>query len=425
MHKPTVAVNVNSKPTPASEPDWQHLFKPLSLILCLVTFVEFVVFGAWFSTLGLVLHQNNLAPIIGEAYFISAIAAILSPVLLGAVCDRFIAPKWVLCGIHIIGAVIMFSLPAAVHAGEANLVILLVFAYMLAFQPTLALINSITLKLLGDKQSFFPYIRMFGPLGWVFVGQIIGAMGLSASTDTFVIAAVSGIAMALFVLMLPYTPPPAANEPFSWSRSLGLGALQLFKNKRFAVLMICILLTSIMLGFYNTFSSPYLGALGIENVAGVLSFGQLTEVIFICVIPLALARFGVKRALLFGILMWIVRFALFVVAGYEQSWAAIGGVILHGLCNDFVIVIAAMFIARLAPPELAAQAQGLLILMISGFGAALGSLSSGAIYKVTVQVGESTSDWTLLWSVPIALACIAAFIWGFFFEDTNDFKSES
>lgn len=412
--------SLNSSP---DTPEWQHLLRPLSLILCLVTFAEFVVFGAWFSTLGLVLHQHNLAAIIGDAYFISAVAALLSPVLLGAVCDRFIAPKWVLSGIHIVGAVIMFSLPAAVHAGSENTVLIMVFLYMLAFQPTLALINSITLKLLGNKQSFFPYIRMFGPLGWVFVGQVIGAMGLSASTDTFVIAAVSGIAMALFVLLLPYTPPPAAKEPFSWSRSLGLGALQLFKNPRFTVLMICILLTSIMLGFYNTFSSPYLGALGITNVAGVLSFGQLTEVIFICIIPWALARFGVKRALLFGILMWIVRFVLFVSASFEQPWAAIGGVILHGLCNDFVIVIAAMFIARLAPPELAAQAQGLLILMISGVGAAIGSITSGAIYQVTVQVGEQTTDWIMLWSVPIVLACAAAFIWGIFFKDTQDFKA--
>lgn len=408
----------------SGEANWQTMNKSLAVVLCLVTFFEFVVFGAWFSTLGLVLHTHGLASIIGDAYFISAIAAILSPVLLGAVCDRFMPPRIVLSLVHLTGAGLMFALPGLVLTGDSTMTLLFIFLYMLAFQPTLGMINSISLKLLGEHQTLFPYIRMFGPLGWVVVGQFIGFYGLSASTDTFYVAAISGVVMALLAFTLPHTPPPAAGEPFSWSRAFGFGALSLFKNRQFSVLMICVLLTSILLGFYNTFSATYLGALGIENVAGVLSFGQLTEVIFIGIIPWALIRYGVKKAMLFGMCMWVARFILFVTAAHEHTWAAIGGVFLHGLCNDFVIVIAAMFIARLAPAELAAQAQGLLILMVSGIGAAVGSFTSGQIFQRTVATGNASADWIPLWSVPIVLAVLAAIIWALFFKETDAYQSD-
>ncbi|MBT2246132.1 MFS transporter [Sphingobium sp. BHU LFT2] len=382
--------------------------------LSLVTLVEFIVFGAWFATLGLVLASNGLDSIIGPAYLISAIAAILSPLFLGALGDRYLAPRNVLAIAHAVGAVLLALLPHAIGSHNAPLTLTLIFVYMCSFQPTLGLINSISLTLLGENQKHFPYVRLFGPLGWVVAGLAIGWLGLSASTGLFYFAAIFAVITAMSAFTLPRTPPPAKGARFSLGDLIGVKALILFRNRIFAVLMICTLLTSISLGVYNSFASPYLAVLGIDNVAGVLALGPISEVVFIGTIPWVLARIGMKWALFFGMLMWSVRFALLLLAAKGGMPYAIGAVALHGICNDYFIVVAAMFIARIAPAELAAQAQGWLILMVSGFGAAIGSAGSGAIYGAYVipaMASQGASAWSPMWVGPIGMAIITCLLW--------------
>ncbi len=401
---------------PAAEPQGA-VGMAMAARLSVVMLLEFVVFGAWFATLGLVLASHNLGAIIGSAYLLSAIAAILSPLLMGAIGDRYLAPRNLLAIAHGGGALIMAAVPSAVEAGNAGLTLALIFSYMLLFQPTLGLVNSIALSQLGANQRFFPYVRLFGPLGWVAAGLFVGGMDLSASTGIFYFASAVGLGLAVFSLTLPYTPPPAAGARFSLGDLVGSKAFPLFRDRSFAVLMICTLLTSVSLGVYNSFSSPYLAALGISNVAGVLALGQISEVLFIGTIPFVLARIGIKWALFVGMAMWCVRFLLFVAAADQHVGYAIAGVALHGICNDYFIVVAAMFIARVAPPELAAQAQGWLILMVSGFGAAIGSGVSGAIYGslVVPQAQLGAAAWTPLWLLPIGLAILTSIIWLAFF----------
>lgn len=387
--------------------------KLLSARLSTVMFLQFIVFGAWFATLGLVLASNGLADIIGSAYFYSAIAAILSPLVLGSIGDRYLAPKYVLSLAHLVGATLLCVIPSAVVAGDATLTLVLIFAYMLSFQPTLSMVNSIALVALGDHQRYFPYVRLFGPLGWVFAGLVVGFCGFSASTNVFYVAAAAAAGLSLYALTLPYSAPPAVGAKFSLADALGVKAFVLFKDRRFSVLMLCILLTSISLSFYNTFASPYLSALGVENVAGTLTIGQLSEVIFIVTIPWVLAKVGIKWVFFIGMAMWSLRFALFIAAAFTDQIFAIGGVALHGICNDYFIVVAAMFIAQLAPKEMAAQAQGWLILMVSGFGAAFGSSIAGKLYVANVLPAPElgAQAWVQVWLVPIVLAIITSALW--------------
>lgn len=385
----------------------------LAIRLSVMMLLEFVVFGSWFATLGLVLATHGADSIIGQAYFLSAIAAIVSPLFMGAIGDRYLAPRNLMAILHGAGALAIAAVPAAMAAGNHALTLTLIFAHMLFFMPTLGLVNSIALSQLGRQQRVFPYVRVFGPLGWVLAGLVVGGFGLSASTGVFYVAAASSAALALYALTLPYSAPPSAGARFSLGDIVGVNALVLFKDRRFAVLMACTLLTSISLGIYNTFASPFLGALGFENVAGVLALGQLSEVLFIVTIPWVLVRIGMKWALLLGMGMWGVRFLLFILAANGTTDAAVAGVALHGICNDYFIVIAAMFIARIAAPDLAAQAQSWLILMISGFGAAIGSAVSGAIYgaQIAPNAAQGPAAWTVLWLLPVGLALVTTLVW--------------
>lgn len=409
------AVSADTTATPSTGP--APIYR-LSLMMLL----EFVVFGSWFATLGLVLATNNMSTIIGTAYSLAAVAAIISPLFMGALGDRFFQTQRLLSFLHIAGGLLMLCVPYAVAAGSANLVLLLILGYMILFMPTLGLTNAIALAHLGGSAHLFPYIRVFGTLGWVLAGLLVGGLGLSASTGVFVVAAIASFTLGVFSLILPSTPPSAKGARFSFGDVIGSRALVLFRKRNFTVLMICALLTSISLGTYNTFASPYLAALGIENVAGVLAIGQASEVAFIVTIPYALARLGMKWSILLGMGMWGVRFALFLLAAPDQAWAAILGVALHGICNDFFLILSAMYIDRQTPAELKNQAQSWLILVVSGVGSGIGALVAGSIFGRTVALNPDAGAlaWGPVWTFPIGCAVVTVIVWTIFFRPDRD-----
>lgn len=391
------------------------VFVQLSVMMLL----EFLVFGAWFATLGLVLQANGMAAYIGTAYLLCAIAAMVSPLFLGALSDRYMASQKVLALAHLLGGAVLLLLPSQVLAQHVGVFLSLVFVYMMLFMPTLGLVNSISLRHLGEAQRNFAYIRVFAPLGWVVAGLGVGWVGLSASTAIFTVAAVTSFALGLYALTLPSTPPPGKGSRLSFGDLVGSKAFVLFRNRNFTVLLLCSLLTAVSLGVYNAFSASFLSALGISNVAGALALGQLSEVVFIATIPFVLSKIGMKLTLLVGIVTWGVRFALFSVAPHHDGLLAVVGVALHGICNDFCVVIAAMYIDRLAPPHLAAQAQSWVILVFSGVGAAIGSALSGTLYSLFVapQAALGAQAWTVLWVVPIGVVVLNMLLWIFLFDD--------
>ncbi len=391
----------------------------LFIRLTLMMLLQFVVFGSWFATFGLVLATNNLAGIIGPAYSLAAVAAIVSPMLLGAIADRFMPSQRALAIAHLAGGVVMLFLPAVVTMANGALALGLIFVYMLFFQPTLGLVNTIAFRHLGSNQRLFPYIRVFGTFGWVIAGVGVGWLGLSASTGLFYVTAAASFVYGIYAFTLPSTPAAAKGRRFSIRDIVGADAFRLLKYRNFAVLIICALLTSIALGVYNTYASPFLGAMGIENVAGVLAIGQAAEVLFIITIPWALKHIGMKWALFAGMVMWGVRFAVFIAAGgFESGWLAILGIALQGICNDFFLVLAAMYIGRVAPVQYSAQAQTMLILVVSGFGQLIGSVLSGWVFAETVGANPdaTAADWWPVFVIPIVSGVLTAIIWAAFFQ---------
>lgn len=384
----------------------KFIFSRLSILMLL----EFFVFGSWFSTMGLVLFTHNLGGVIGLAYTLCAVAAIISPLTLGAIGDRLISSEKVLGFLHVVGGVLQFFLPGFVAAGDNNATLLLIFLYMLCFQPTVGLVNSLSFHNLGPKADRFPFLRLFATGGWVVAGVVVGILGFSSTTGIFYVAGVSSILLGLYSFTLPRTEPQGKSLKFNLLDALGAKSFVLFRHRSFAVLMGCALLTSISLGFYNTYASPFIGSLGIHNVAALLSLGQLSEVIFIISVPFVIKRIGMKWALLVGMSMWGIRFIMFILAAKGHTWTAVVGVGLHGICNDFFLIISAMYIDKLAPAEMKIQAQSWLIIAISGFGAAFGSLISGAVYTGSVNTAV-TQSWVPLWSVPIGIAALTSIIW--------------
>lgn len=415
----------SSRATTSSEGPVQGSPVSASLLIRLVfmMLLQFLVFGSWFATFGLVLASHGLAMVIGAAYSLAAVAAILSPMLLGAIADRFLASQKALGIAHLCGGVVMLALPSSVAAEHGTLALVLIFVYMLFFQPTLGLAPAIALRHLRGAEHRFPTVRVFGTLGWVIAGVLVGALGLSASTNLFYVTAAFSIVYGLYAFTLPHTPAPAKGVRFRIGDVVGAQAFRLLRHPNFAALMVCAVLTAVALGVYNSYSATFLGVMGIENVAGVLAIGQAAEVAFILTIPFAVKHFGMKWSLFAGMVMWGIRFVVFIAAGATGSVGlAVLGVALQGICNDFFLVLGAMYIGIVVPLRLSAQAQGMLILMVSGFGQLIGSFLSGQVYNATIAANPAATaaDWWPIFLIPIVSAALTAVVWVVFFRQRRD-----
>ncbi|MDP9933804.1 nucleoside transporter [Paenarthrobacter nicotinovorans] len=380
--------------------------------LAVLMLLEYMILGSWFATVGLVLVEHGLGAIIGTLFAVAAVAGVISPMFIGALADRFFPPHRMLSGLHLIGGVILLFVPGAITSGDGTIMLVLVFVYMLAFQPTIALTNSITFIHLGKQQNRFAYIRVFGTIGWLLAGVFIGTQGLSASPYLFLVTAGASVVLGLYSLTLPHTPPLQKGVKFRVGDVIGIQAFSLFRRRNYVIFALCCVLTFIPIAIYNSYGSAFLGDVGIKDVATVLAIGQLTELLFIPLIPFVIRKIGIKYAMLVGMVTWGARYIVLIIAtGGNVAWA-IAAVALHGICSDFFAVTGAIYTERVAP-AMKAQAQSLYFLLTQGLGVAFGAMVAGAIFNSTVGAKAASgtlADWTLLFVVPILVAVVTALV---------------
>ncbi len=332
-------------------------------------FLQFFAWGAWFATLALAMGNHGLGDFIGGAYESAPIAAITAPLFLGLVADRLFASEKVMGVLMLVGGGIMCAIAAIAPQGaeKGALIVWLMIAYMLCYMPTLGLGNTIVFTHL--KQEQFPKVRVWGTIGWIVAGLSLGAFGWSASLNIFWLGAISSIALGIFSFSLPNTPPPAKNKPLDIASLFMLDALKLLKNPPFFVFAVCSMLICIPLAYYYGQTSAFLGAAGFEQAASTMTLGQMSEIVFMLLIPFFFRKLGVKLMLLIGMGCWVARYALFAFGAPEQvAWMLLAGVALHGICYDFFFVTGFIYTDKKAPPEIRGQAQSLLVFLTQGLG---------------------------------------------------------
>ncbi len=337
--------------------------------LSVMMFLQFFAWGSWFATLALAMGNNDLAAFIGGAYESAPIAAIFAPLFLGLIADRLFSSERVMGVLMLIGGGIMCAIAILAPQGaeKGGQIVWLMIAYMLCYMPTLGLGNTITFTHL--PQELFPKARVWGTIGWIVAGLTLGIAGWSASLNIFWIAAVSSIALGVYSFTLPHTPPPAKGKPIDIGSLLMLDALKLLKNPPFLVFAICSMLICIPLGYYYGQTSAFLGAAGFKQAASTMTLGQMSEIVFMLLIPFFFRRLGVKLMLLVGMGCWVLRYVLFSIGAPEQvTWMLLMGVALHGICYDFFFVTGFIYTDKKAPAEVRSQAQSLLVFLTQGLG---------------------------------------------------------
>jgi len=346
--------------------------------LSVMMFLNYVIWGSWYVTLGayLTINLKFTGTQAGAVFGTTAVACIISPFFVGLIADRFFASERVLAALHLLGAVLLFFVTKATTFGP---VYGLMFIYCLCYFPTIALTNSLTLQHLKDPGRDFPLIRVFGTLGWIAIGVTIGRLGVETSSVPFMLAAGASLAMSVFSLTLPHTPPPSKGQPVTLRRILGLDALVMLKRPSFAVFAIASILACIPLTFYFSFTNAYLNELHVSNAAGKMALGQASEVIMMLLMPLILRRVTVRGILIMGLLAWSVRYLLLAYGNpFGGVWMFYVAILLHGICYDFFFMTGQLYTDQEAPANLRSAAQGLITFLTYGAGMLIGSLTAKA-----------------------------------------------
>jgi nucleoside transporter len=353
------------------------------LRLSMMMFIQFFIWGAWYVTAPRYLGQIGFGgPEFGWTYSVGPIAGMISPFFVGMFADRFFATERVLGVMHLLGAAAMYA-AIQMMGGQSpspQLINALFFCHMLCFFPTLALTNTLALHAMSDAEKQFPLIRVFGTLGWIVAGLSLSWLGWEASKNMFYMAATAQAVMGLYSFTLPHTPPPGAGKQITAREILGVDALVLLKRPSFLAFMASSFLICIPLAFYYQMAERTVAQAGVENTAQKMTFGQMSEVLFMVVMPLFFKRLGVKWMLFVGMLAWVARYVLFAIGAPDHvAWMLIAGIVLHGICYDFFFVTGQIYTDKVAPETIRGQAQGMLVLFTLGLGMLIGAQVAGRV----------------------------------------------
>jgi nucleoside transporter len=350
--------------------------------LSAMMFLQFFVWGAWYVT-----APNYLGTIgfgaadFGWTYSVGPLAGIISPFFVGMIADRFFAAQRVMGVMHFGGGILMLAATYLMQSENPSpsTINLVLFGYMLTYYPTLALSNTLAMKNMTNPDKEFPLIRVFGTIGWIAAGLLLSALAWDTSISMFYLTSVAALALGVVSFMLPHTPPAESSGKITMGQILGLDALVLLKNRSYLIFMISSFLICIPLAFYYQIASRVVEMTGLP-IGQTMSYGQMSEIFFMVIMPFFFARLGVKWMLAVGMLAWVVRYGLFAIgAPNEVRWMILTGVIIHGICYDFFFVTGQIYTDKFAPKPIRAQAQGMLVLFTLGLGMFIGAQIAGKI----------------------------------------------
>ncbi|HEY9341427.1 MAG TPA: nucleoside permease [Hanamia sp.] len=399
------------------------------LQLSFMMFLEFFIWGAWFVTLGTFLFNNLGASGSQSASVFSTQSwgAIIAPFIIGLIADRYFNAEKILGVLHLVGAVLMYQM---FNASDISVFYPYVLAYMILFMPTLALVNSISFNQMDDPEKEFSSIRVWGTIGWIVAGLLISFVFLwdaeanvkaGLMKNTFMLASIASLVLGLYSFTLPKTPPKIEKgAKVKISEILGLDALKLLKDRNFLLFFIASILICIPLAFYYQYANPFLSNIGVENPTGKMTIGQISEVLFLLLLPVFFKKFGFKKTILIGMLAWAIRYALFAYGNAgELSFMLIIGIALHGVCYDFFFVSGQIYTNAKAGIKYKSAAQGLITLATYGVGMLIGFEIAGLIAD-TYKISETAFDWKMIWIIPAGIALVVFLLFAIFFNDKNE-----
>jgi nucleoside transporter len=385
-------------------------------------FLQWFIMGAWYVTVGNYMGAIGMSEHIYWAYTVVPISAIVSPYFLGLIADRYFATEKILAFLQIAGGIAIFCAPWAAEAswGSAFWFIFMLLIHALCFAPTIALTSSLAFHHLTNQEKQFPIIRVFGTIGWIAAGFLVSKV-LEADTTKIPLQVAGGasVLMGFFCLTLPHTPPTRKGKAVSFRQIIDLDALRGLMDRPFIIFLISAFLIFIPMSGYYTYAPVFVNDLGLSNPGFRMSFGQMSEVFFMLIIPLLLSRLGVKWMIAGGMLAWSLRYSLFALSSVNAApWMVMTAIILHGICFDFLYVVGQIYVDKKSSDSTRGQAQGLFVFVTTGLGQLVGAQATGLLFNSIVEDRRHHPEsWQAYWSLLAIASGIIMLAFIIFFHD--------
>ena len=398
----------------------------LFLRLQFMVFLHYFVWGAWYVTMGTYLNSTLKfeGGQIGLAYGSTAIGAMVSPFFAGIVADRFFATQRLLGCLHLIGAGLLYYV-STTNSFSAFYPALI--AYTISYMAGHGLTNALTLHHSKNPAKEFPLVMLMGSIGWIAAGLTVSWLKFEDNAGMFQLAAGAALVMGLYSFTLPHTPPKGAGAPVNARTMFGLDALKLMRDRSFCTFIICSFLICVPLSFYFSWMNAFMNELKIENAAAKMTVGQVSDVVFLVLLPFLLRRLGVKGILILGMVAWTIRFGL--LAQFPQAtdaaWMLFVAIAVHGMCYDYIFVMGRMYVDKRATEDIRAATQGFHAFVTLGAGMFVGSWLSGVVGQHYTAAGGATHAWQSIWLVPAVMSAVLIPIFALLFNDRPDPVAEA
>ena len=386
----------------------------LKIRLTVMNFLEFAVWGAYLTCMGIYLGNIGMGTHIGTFYAVQGIVSIFMPAVMGIIADRWIQAQRLMGFCHLLAGLFMFGTAwYGYQAGHnANFTTLfLIYSLSVAFyMPTLALTNSVAYSALTqaglDTVKAFPPIRVFGTIGFICTMWFVDIMGYKSTQMQFVVSGVLSILLFLYSFTLPKCAVCKTGQKKSLVDAFGLKAFALFKQKKMAIFFIFSMLLGVSLQITNGFATPfiesfksipeYAGTFGVKYPVILYSISQISETLCILMIPFFMKRYGIKNVMLIAMFAWVLRFGLLGLGNPGSGvWMFITSMIIYGVAFDFFNISGSLFVDKATDPSIRSSAQGLFMLMTNGIGATVGSFAAQAVVDSHTTAGITT--WPSCW----------------------------
>jgi nucleoside transporter len=400
--------------------------KGVNTRLSVMMFLQFFVWGAWYTTIAVYMTNQGMGTLTHWPFTVNPIAAIAAPFFVGLVADRFFATERIYGSLHLLGGVLLLTVPQT--AGNPTLFIGMLLLYNLCYMPTLALSSSLAFHNIADQEKHFPRIRVWGTIGWIVAGLFIsfglGAVAGGVQPERTALplytAGIVSLLLAAFSFTLPHTPPPARGQVISARSIIGLDAFKQLGSRPFYVFIVSALLLCIPLAAYYNFTQLYLEAAGVRNIAATQTLGQMSETLFMFAMPFLFARWGVKWMLLAGMAGWVLRYVLFSLGAPDGVyWMIALGILLHGICYDFFFVTGMIYVDKKSTSAIRGQAQGFFVFVTYGVGMLIGAQVAGNVYNrfLAGTTALTLEQWGSFWLLPAGFAAVVLILFGLAFND--------
>ena len=390
----------------------------LKIRLALMNFLEFAVWGAYLTCMGMYLSRIGLTSHIGYFFAMQGFVSLFMPAIMGIVADKWVPAQRLLGLCHLVaGLFMMASAYYGYTAGENTQFSILFILYSVSvafYMPTLALTNSVAYNALTkagmDTIKVFPPIRVFGTVGFICTMWLVDLLGFSTTYMQFVTSGVISILLFLYTFTLPPCPLGEKGESKkSLVEVFGLQAFALFKKKEMAIFFIFSSLLGVSLQITNGYAAPYIesfasipeyaNTFGVQHVNILYSLSQISETCCILLIPFFMKRYGIKQVMLIAMFAWVIRFGFLGMGnpGMPGVILFILSMVVYGVAFDFFNISGSLFVDKTSDPSIRSSAQGLFVLMTNGIGASLGSLAAQAVVNYNTDANGVVA-WDPVWS---------------------------